>query len=457
MKYLLADIGSTFTKLCLADVEQRTVLGTTIAPTTVKTDVNQGVEAARQKLGKKAEDVEATLACSSAAGGLRMVAVGLIPNLTAEAARLAALGAGGKVVETFSFLLTEADLGRIRALRPDILLLSGGTDGGDVKHILHNARQIQNHLPDVPLIVAGNRSAHDEIRRILDGRREVWFVENVMPDFKQLRLEPAREAIRRVFLERIVEAKGLTRLCDRARILMPTPEAVFKAAVLLSKGIPNSEKGMGELLIVDIGGATTDVYSCAEGAPALATVRQRGLREPCEKRTVEADIGMRHTASHLLEEPALKEIIRENGAEWEEMQTWTQTLTGNPGRLPQSEKEQAMDTALASAACEVAVGRHCGRWEEAFCPDGRFYFQDGKDLSNVRRVIGSGGPIVNSKTPRAILAGAKKKDGEPALKPRDPNYYLDTQYLLWAMGLLAEVDRAAALEIMKKNILPLTK
>ena len=139
---LLIDFGSTYTKVTAADIDSPRLLGTANSYTTVQTDINDGLADALIRLEKKTGKLDfcARYACSSAAGGLRMLASGLVPELTAEAAKTASLGAGAKVLKTYSFKLTEDDEEEIRRLDPDIFLLVGGTDGGNTDCITHNAR-----------------------------------------------------------------------------------------------------------------------------------------------------------------------------------------------------------------------------------------------------------------------------------------------------------------------------
>jgi uncharacterized protein (TIGR01319 family) len=449
--YLLADVGSTFTKLCLVGTSPPALVATAAAPTTIATDINEGFAAAQAKLGRLPGGDLETLVCSSAAGGLRIAAVGLVPELTMKAATLAALGAGGTVVGGFSFRLNRGDLERLRDLRPDLVLLAGGTDGGDTEHILGNARLLAEGLPDTPLVVAGNRDANDALKDLLGARDDVSFAENVMPDLRSLNLQPARECIRKVFLERITVAKGLARLKSRARVLMPTPEAVLRAVALLSRG-HGSGSGLGELLAVDIGGATTDVYSCAEGKPESQLVVPRGVPEPFEKRTVEADIGMRYTLRFLVEKLDLDGLGRTAGLDPSAFRAWVETVGAHPEVLPSNSTEARMDTVLATAACAIATERHCGRLEEAFTPEGRVFLQEGKDLGRVGWVVGTGGPMTNSSEPATILASAVRLPGSLSLKPRNPEFLLDRRYILWAMGLLTETEPAVALVLMNEHL-----
>ena len=164
---LLIDFGSTYTKVTAVDLDSERLLGTASAYTTVQTDINEGLENALRELEKQTGrlDFAKRFACSSAAGGLRMVTSGLVPELTAEAAKRASLGAGAKVVKVYSFELTEEDAAEIENIRPDILLLCGGTDGGNKDCIIGNAKAVAKISADFPVIIAGNRAAATGVQR----------------------------------------------------------------------------------------------------------------------------------------------------------------------------------------------------------------------------------------------------------------------------------------------------
>ncbi|TMH12843.1 MAG: MutL protein, partial [Betaproteobacteria bacterium] len=218
-------------------------------------DIMVGMKAALADLEKRLGNLprfKYRLASSSAAGGLRMVTVGLVRELTAEAARRAALGAGARLVGTFANRLTRADVEHIVALAPDILLLAGGTDGGNSEVILYNAAALGSSALVCPVVLAGNRNAADEAATLLAGR-EVVRCDNVMPEFNVLDIEPARTAVRRVFIERIVHAKGIDRAqAEFDQVLMPTPAAVMEGARLIADGCEGIV-GLGPLLVVDPG------------------------------------------------------------------------------------------------------------------------------------------------------------------------------------------------------------
>ncbi|MGE5554528.1 MAG: methylaspartate mutase accessory protein GlmL [Betaproteobacteria bacterium] len=460
-RVLLIDFGSTFTKVTAVETGKPRLLGTAQAPTTVAEGIMVGLRQAlavlEARTGLRPGDFATRLAASSAAGGLRMVAVGLVPELTVEAARRAALGAGAKLLRGFAYELTPDDLSQIEALDPDLLLLAGGTDGGNREVILHNARVLAASKLRTPVIVAGNRSAAPEVERILaEGGKEVRRTENVMPELDQINPEPARQAIRTLFFERITRAKGLEVAQEfTGGIVMPTPAAVLQAAELLARGVPG-ESGWGELLVVDVGGATTDIHSLAKGEPSKPNVAWKGLPEPFAKRTVEGDLGVRVSALAAVEtvgEDRLRRLLGDPAAPVRER---AEALARATGQLPETREGRAFDQALARGCVEVATERHAGRLEQLFTPFGVSYLQKGKDLTRVSAVIGTGGPVVRAENPTWVLEGVLFSAAAPdVLKPEKPAFYLDRQYVLAALGLLAEVDRGAALRLMKQTLVPL--
>ncbi len=456
---LLIDFGSTYTKLTALDLGTGRLLGKAQGPSTVTTDVTIGLETAlarlRERLGAEVA-FRYRLACSSAAGGLRMVTIGLVPELTAQAARYAALGAGAKVVGVFSHRLTPDDLAAIGRLAPDILLLAGGTDGGNVEVIRHNARALAGAGLACPVVVAGNRVAAPEVAAELRAAGlEVVVTANVMPDIGRLDVEPAREAIRRVFLDRIVRAKGIDRAQRHTDVLMPTPTAVLAGARLLAQG-DGVTPGLGDLVVVDVGGATTDVHSVCSGEPSRAGVVYRGLPEPFLKRTVEGDLGMRHNALTILETVGAEALARDSGLSPGRVEGLVRALAADVERVPASEEERALDIALARAAVEVAVKRHAGRLATVYTALGPSQVQEGKDLTAVGTVVGTGGVLAYNRDAARILQRALYDPADPgSLRPASPALYLDREYLLYAVGLLAEVDPASAVAAARRHIRPI--
>lgn len=452
---LLIDFGSTYTKLTAVDVESERLLGTAAAYTTVQTDINDGLNEGLRLLEEKTGKLqyEKCYACSSAAGGLRMVTSGLVPELTGEAAKLASLGAGAKVVGVYAFQLTEDDLEDISAAKPDIFLLVGGTDGGNTECILHNAKMLASIKPEFPIVVAGNRTAARQCQRILEGC-EVYVCPNVMPRFGVLQIEPTQKQIREIFLNRIVQAKGLSKAAELlSDIMMPTPSAVLQAMNLLAQGC-DGETGIGELIGVDVGGATTDIYSIADGMPEQMQTVFKGLPEPYAKRTVEGDIGMRYSIQGIVDAGGIDRVCQLSGLSRQRAEELVAYLKEHTDTVPAGGDDlEQLDFALASLAIEEAVRRHAGTIEETYTMMGLTYVQEGKNLTRVKNIVVTGGSLIHTKRTEEIAANALYSPAQPAsLRPKEANVLVDRTYILAAMGLLSSYYPQTALRIMKKEL-----
>lgn len=457
---LLVDLGSTFTKLRIVDLDRGRMLAATAAPSTVDTDVTLGLEAAFDALPDRFEsrgfDGYVKAASSSAAGGLRIVAVGLVEGLTASAAKAAALNAGGKVVGVFANGLTEEDVADIRSRSPDLILLAGGTDGGDTRCIVGNAESIAASGMTTPVIVAGNRNARATLRDILtDAGIDHELAPNVLPSLDEMQPQGCADVIRDIFMDSIVEAKGLSRAESLiGRVAMPTPQAVLEACGLAGdteEGLPTSSG----LICVDVGGATTDVYSVGSGrSPGRGTVL-KGPKEPHLKRTVEADLGMRVSARTLVDAAGRDDLAERVGIAPGELDAYVDRVEADPGQLPDSPEEGKVDVALGRAAVSIGVRRHVGTVEIAYGPEGEIRIQSGKDLRDIPLVVGTGGVLSQNARDVAteILAGARATEDDPRhLLPGKPELGLDRDYSLFAVGLLAEIDRGAALGLLRSTL-----
>lgn len=461
---ILIDIGSTYTKITAVDVAKRQVVGRTSAATTADTDMTIGLHQAYGNLLRQMDiselKIDQKLACSSAAGGLRMVAIGLVPGLTTEAATRAALGAGAKIVGVYSYQISHIELKDIEAKSPDILLLVGGTDGGNREVITGNARILAESRLISPVVVAGNKAAAEEVELILrGGGKPVMVTDNVMPEFGRLNIDPARTVIRDVFMERIVQAKGLDKAQDFiGSVLMPTPMAVLKAALLLAEGT-QEDAGLGELVIIDVGGATTDVHSISTGNPCQPGVIVKGLPEPYVKRTVEGDLGIRHNAQYIVKIAGRKRVCENMVAldstvlQRLDLDKCVRRLNTSIDAVPQTNDDFTLDRGLARTAVDIAMERHAGFVEFVDSPIGKVSVQRGKDLSAVRPVIGTGGIFAYGGGARWVLEGAMFSPTNPvSLKPKKPEFIVDDKYILYAMGLLSESEPAAALQMMKQHL-----
>lgn len=464
---LLVDFGSTYTKVTIVDLAKETITASARAPTSIHTDIMDGLNAALYLIDTdtKLSDFNQIFAASSAGGGLRIVASGLVPELTATAAKMAALNAGGKVIKTFSYELTNFDIAEIIAISPDILLLTGGTDGGNKSMVMHNVMQIvnadfsSNLLANITIVVACNRAMSQHAADLIgDSGKKVVLTQNVMPKLEVLNIDPAREVIRDIFLEDIVKAKGLSSVQDLIDgILMPTPSAVMLAIELLSNGYTDdagSEEGLGAILAIDVGGATTDIYSAIEGKPFDTSILLKGFSEPYIKRTVEGDLGLRFNADNIVSETGINTIAALSNLNVDQINAMLMSFKKDPSILPINKDLRDFDIALGMQAVKLGVKRHAGVLEIVYTIDGANHIQTGKDLAKIKYVIGTGGPIINSPDARAVLQKAVFELDDPlSLRPRDPKFMLDQAYMLSAMGLLATHHPKIALKIMKKYLI----
>ena len=444
---VLIDFGSTYTKVVAIDMEKEEIVSQTRVPSTVDTDITIGLKEALAEITRQAgiSDVaeKKALACSSAGGGLRMVCVGFVPEYTGEAGSLAALGAGAKVVGRFSYELDDKEIEEIDRLAPDILLLTGGTDGGNTKVLIHNAGKLSTSKV-TNILVAGNKAAYGEIRKMFDSRKNVIYTRNVMPEIGKLDLVQCNHEIRELFMKYIVQAKGIAKAREIiGDIIMPTPAAVLEAAKIISSGYGDSP-GFGELVVVDTGGATTNVHSIAHGNPQRADIVTIGLPEPYEKRTVEGDLGLKYNLETLVElsqgkenNPHFADIIKKFKA----------------GKLPENEEELSYHKVLSCQAVETAVNRHAGKIEETWGPAGRMYIQRGKDLTGIKCLIGTGGALAFADNPAEILRTALfNKNNPTSLKPKDPQLFIDKYYILYAIGLLSQSEPEKAVRLARKYL-----
>lgn len=309
---LVAEIGSTTTVVNAfdrLDSPDPVFLGQGQAPTSVlagdvRIGLQRAVEDLRKKLGREEISCETMLATSSAAGGLRMTVHGLVYDMTVKAAKEAALGAGANLHLTTAGILQEEDLESIRAIRPNLILLAGGTDYGERKTALENARLLHAMELNVPVIYAGNVQNHAQIRRIFEGAgAPLYITENVYPRLDDLNIEPARRIIHQVFEAHITKAPGMEHIRDMVTgAIMPTPGAVMECAKLLYQEI-------GDLLVLDVGGATTDIHSVTEGSEEIAMIQI--TPEPAAKRTVEGDLGVYVNAGSLARQIGMAQLSRD--------------------------------------------------------------------------------------------------------------------------------------------------
>ncbi len=340
MTYLCLDVGSTWTKGALVATDG-SLLGTAQHETTPP-EVLDGVAAVAAALS--APPTADILACSSAGGGLRLAVVGQERLVSTEAGHRVALSAGAKVVHVSAGEIPNVHA--VRAARPDLILVVGGTDGGDEKVLLHNAKKLALARVKVPIVLAGNTSARSAALSILDGRTVVP-TDNVLPDVGELAPGPARAAIREVFLSHVIGGKGLSR-GPRFRELVRTvtPDAVLSGVAVLA-----SQEEDGAVLVVDVGGATTDVYSAVstlDDAPVTTVAL------PPDRRTVEGDIGMRVSAPGVIAEAMTERLLPQDT----ELTEKANNRNRNVDFVPTTDEERETDLRIAELAATIAIRRH---------------------------------------------------------------------------------------------------
>ncbi len=454
---ILTDFGSTYTKVAVADLQEKRIAAADRFPSTVATDARIGLQqcfdAACRAIGKGEFEQALKLSSSSAAGGLRMGVVGISSMLSLQAGRNAAFGAGAKILRTCTGKMTETDMEELCALPLEILLFCGGYERGNSSVLLHNARMLADSTLHIPIIYAGNSAVAPDVRRILTlGRKEFYVVRNIIPEVGMLDSGPVESIIRDVFLKRIINMKGLDKVAGMLdKMVMPTPAAVLRAGELLAAGTPDQE-GVGDLMIVDVGGATTDIHSYAEQTP-YEGAKIVGAAEPYTKRTVEGDLGMRESSGSLCAEIGMERMCRDSGLKEAEISRIIGRWVTEKYVLAQTEDERKIDRLLAAGAARISARRHAGRIER-IASAGVKTVQQGKNLTGVRTVVGTGGPLIFGGSPREILSGVlRSPSGEPdILLPEESDFYLDRDYVFFAGGLLREVDEDAALSLMKNSL-----
>ncbi len=385
-RVLCVDFGSTFTKAALVDGETGELVATGSHPTTIGTDVLDGYRAIRD--GLAGERVDEVLACSSAGGGLRLAVVGYERQVTAEAGHRVGLSAGAKVVHVSAGPLDSAGVSALRAARPDVILLVGGTDGGNAEVLLHNARRLGTARVAAPVVLAGNAevseaAAHELVSR----RRTVVPAANVLPRIGVLEPRPARAAIRDVFIRHVIGGKHLSRSPDfAAMVRAATPDVVLAGVEVLADGAPESGvEGAGDVLVVDIGGATTDVYSVVTPDGEDAVLHKEVVATLWRARTVEGDLGMRWNAAGVVEAARAERLLTERGRRRAGSRRTRPGWPAAPDQVPPpGSPEDRLDLRLAELAVTVALRRH-GR------PAGPG--AEPRPLRDVGLVVGSGGVL----------------------------------------------------------------
>ncbi len=421
--FLTIEVGSTITKangFNLLPEGRFEHIAQGFAPTSVNAgDVRTGVEQAVAELqaqaGKLGADAE-MFVNSSAAGGLRMTVHGLTYNMTARAAREAALGAGAIVKKVTAGLLDSYELDEIRSIEPNIILLAGGVDYGEKGIVLQNAMAIANLHLAAPVVYAGNTAIRPAIQQIFEEAHiELMIAANVFPEVDVLNIDPLRKIIHDVFNRHIIHAPGMEHIAELTHHgILPTPGAVLRGAELFAEV-------MGDCLVFDVGGATTDVHSVTDGSPEWTS---RSIEpEPRAKRTVEGDLGVFINARNIVE--------LDGEPEWMERLADLQAI-------PTTERQKELVRWLCNKAVSIGVRRHAAVVTDSYTSTGKKKIVKGKDLTAVKWVIGTGGALTRVEGGRDILRSICTGAGKHLLPTPDALILMDRNYLFSALGTLAQ-------------------
>lgn len=447
---LVAEIGSTTTVVNAFDKVNSpcpVFAGQGQAPTSVgEGDVNIGLHNAIDNLSfnLKTDSIEygELIATSSAAGGLRMTVHGLVYDMTVRAAKEAALGAGANIKQVTSGKLRKSDLNKLMQINPNIILVAGGVDYGERETALYNAELIASLNLDIPVIYAGNVENQEDVKDLFkNSRSELYIVENVYPKIDELNVEPTRKVIQDVFEKHIVHAPGMQRVREMVTgSIIPTPGAVMVASKLLYDDI-------GDLMTLDVGGATTDVHSVTEGNEEVSRILISP--EPLAKRTVEGDLGVYVNMHNVVDMVGKEKLEEELNLSPEELQN----LIDNHKPIPKTDLEKAFVEKLTLHAAVTAVKRHAGIFRYLYGSGGRTTVAEGKDLTRVKYIIGTGGALTRLPHRVDIMREIPLSNkGHELLPNKDVEILVDNDYIMASLGILSKKYPETALRLLKNSL-----
>lgn len=446
---LVAEIGSTTTVVnAFNSLDTCPVfIGQGQAATSVlEGDVNIGVKGAiedlKDNLSLGSISYDELIATSSAAGGLRMTVHGLVYDMTVRAAKEAALGAGANIKNITAGRLRKSNLKKIKDTKPNIILIAGGVDYGERDTALYNAELIAEMNLNIPVIYAGNIENQEEIKEIFEGTdTELYIVDNVYPNIDELNVEPTRVVIQDVFEKHIVHAPGMEKMREIVTgPIMPTPGAVMEASNLLYEDI-------GDLITIDVGGATTDVHSVTEDSDEIGRILLNP--EPKAKRTVEGDLGVYVNMRNIVDSLGIEAISKDLNISEEEVGE----LIENHKPIPETDLEKKFVESLTLYATITAVRRHGGRLKDLYGPSGKKTVAEGKDLTEVKYIIGTGGSLTRLPNRENILKQvALSNRGNDLLPNTEAEILIDNHYIMASLGVMSKKYPEIALKLLKNSI-----
>ena len=450
---LVAEIGSTTTVVNAfinLDSDNPVFWAQGQAPTSVLDgDVRIGLQGAIddlcKKMGIEKLEYDQMLATSSAAGGLKMTVHGLVYDMTAKAAKEAALGAGGIIHDITVGRLRRTDLARIKEIQPNLILIAGGVDYGERDTAIYNAEMIRSLGLKTPVVYAGNIENQEEMKLIFDEEsgQHLYIVDNVYPKIDTLNVEPCRKVIQEAFEDHITHAPGMEHVRDMVNgPIIPTPGAVMECTKLLYDCI-------GDVMVIDVGGATTDVHAVAEDSDAVSRILT--APEPKAKRTVEGDLGVYVNRMKVIEsigEAKLREEC-ENKLHIDLDKTLESYVA-----IPKNDDEFKLVERLTQEATLRAAERHAGQIRYVYGPSGRQTLAEGKDLTQVKYIVGTGGAL--TRLPHRVdIMEMIPKDNQTGMKlyPSEAvKILVDNDYIMASLGVLSKTHRQGAIKLLGKSL-----
>jgi len=449
---LVAEIGSTTTVVnAFTDLhtDNPVFWAQGQAPTSVlEGDVRIGLQGAMDDLCRKMNieslEYDEMLATSSAAGGLKMTVHGLVYDMTAKAAKEAALGAGGIIHYITAGKLRRTDLAKIKEINPNLILIAGGVDYGERETAIDNAEKIRALGLNTPIIYAGNIENQEEMKLIFDEEsgQKLYNVENVYPKIDDLNVEPCRKVIQDAFEDHITHAPGMEHVREMVNgPIIPTPGAVMECTKLLYDCL-------GDLIVLDVGGATTDLHSVAQESDKVARIMTSP--EPKAKRTVEGDLGVYVNRMKVIEsigEEQMQKDCEKMGINLEE------TLASYVA-IPKTEAEFKLVERLTKEAVLKAVDRHAGIIRYIYGPSGRSTVAEGKDLTPVKYIVGTGGALTRLPHRVEIMQEIAKHNetGMKLFPTEHAQILVDNDYIMASLGVLSKRHREAAIRLLEKSL-----
>lgn len=441
--YLVAEIGSTTTLVTAFNVREKDGKVSVDSPfqgksctTVLDGDVNIGLRSAIKDIEEKIGESLSwgkMIATSSAAGGLKITVHGLMEQMTVKAAKEAALGAGGIIKMVTAGRMRKSDIKKIHSINPNMIMIAGGTDYGERETALYNAELISAEKFNKPIVYCGNIENRDEIKEIFEGQ-EIYIIDNVYPSVDELNVEPARKVIQEAFEKNIVKAPGMNRIKDMVDgSIMPTPGAVMESAKILYDII-------GDLIVFDVGGATTDLHSVTEGSSVVLDMLVNP--EPKAKRTVEGDLGVFVNSKNIIDMLDIRDL---GGLEKEYIKDHIKAI-------PEEKEDIMASSLLTKKAVEVAINRHVGIIKRKYGGESGFVAY-GKDLSQVKYIIGTGGALTRlPEGDKTLLSIRYLKDDVTMLPRKGAKALLDKDYIMACAGVLSRENKKAAVALLKQSL-----